>query len=59
MMDKGSFERRRLLQFIALGSLAAPAVALAACESDSGNYQPPPRFHHEGNDGGDKAGGRR
>jgi len=62
MMDDRIFERRRLLQLFALGSLALPAAALAGCAGG----QPPrrrgdrPRSHitgHGGNNGKSGGGG--
>ncbi len=35
-MDKGIVDRRRLLQWIALGSVAVPAIALAGCAQGGG-----------------------
>lgn len=56
-MDKEILERRRLLQWIALGALAVPAVALAGCASGGGSR--PPNFRTGGgNRGGEKGGGR-
>jgi hypothetical protein len=55
-MDKGIVDRRRLLHWLALGSLAAPAVALAGCASGGGTR--PPNFRTGGgNRGGEKGGG--
>lgn len=55
-MDRGILDRRRLLQWIALGSLAATAVALARCAS--GGARPPRNRSGGGNRGGEKGGGR-
>jgi hypothetical protein len=55
-MDNGIVDRRRLLQWFALGSLAVPAVALAGCTSGGGTR--PPNFRTGGgNRGGEKGGG--
>lgn len=54
-MDNGIVDRRRLMQWIALGSLAAPAVALAGCAS--GGARPPRNRSGGGNRGGEKGGG--
>jgi hypothetical protein len=61
MMDNQILERRRLLQMITLGSIAAPAVALAGCASDPGSDTPQRRLFRQGggNRGGEKGGGRR
>jgi hypothetical protein len=60
-MDKPIFERRRLLQMVSLGSLAFPAIALAACSDNPDAYRRERRWwmHDGGGDHGDKAGGRR
>jgi hypothetical protein len=55
-MDKGIVDRRRLLQWIALGSLAVPAAALAGCASGGGT-RPPDFRTGGGNRGGEKGGG--
>jgi hypothetical protein len=55
-MDKGIVDRRRLLNWLALGSLAVPAMTLAACASGGGTR--PPNFRTGGgNRGGEKSGG--
>ena len=54
-MDKGIVNRRRLLQWIALGSVAVPAIALAGCTQGGGGR--PPRRTGGGNRGGEKNGG--
>lgn len=55
-MDHGMVDRRRLMQWIALGSLAATAVALAGCANNGA--QPPRTRSGGGNRGGEKGGGR-
>jgi hypothetical protein len=55
-MDKGIVDRRRLLQWIALGSVAVPAIALAGCVQ-GGVARPPRRMSGGGNRGGEKGGG--
>jgi hypothetical protein len=55
MMDQPIFERRRLLQLFALGSVTLPAALLAGCET-SGTSRPP-RFYNGGSNGGEKSGG--
>jgi len=55
-MDKGIVARRRLLQWIALGSVAAPAIALAGCVQGSGG-RPPRRMSGGGSNAGEKGGG--
>jgi hypothetical protein len=55
-MDQEIVERRRLLRWIALGSLAVPAVALAGCAS--GGARQPNFRTGGGNRGGEKGGGR-
>ena len=56
-MDNGIVDRRRLLQWIALGSLSVPAGTLAGCVSGGGTR--PPNFRTGGgNRGGEKGGGR-
>ena len=57
MMDKVISERRRLLRFLALGSLAVPAIALAGCASGSGRRQRPPQFGGGNNDKPNNGGG--
>jgi hypothetical protein len=52
-MDKRIVDRRRLLQWIALGSVAAPALALAGCVQGGGG-RPPRRMSGGGNRGGEK-----
>jgi hypothetical protein len=64
MMDNHILERRRLLQLFMLGSLAAPAVALAGCATGSGRRTRPPQFgggssDKHGNNGGPGAQGSR
>jgi hypothetical protein len=64
MMDNRILERRRLLQLLALGSLAVPAVALAGCAAGSGRRTRPPQFgggnsDKNGNNGGPGAAGSR
>jgi hypothetical protein len=56
-MDQPSVERRRLLQFFALGSIAVPAAALAGCAQGSGSPMTRPRRRGGGNNGGEKSGG--
>jgi hypothetical protein len=56
MMDSRIFERRRLLQLFALGSLALPVAALAGCTRGSGPAHPP-RFYGGGSNAGEKSGG--
>ena len=56
-MDSRIFERRRLLQLLALGSLALPAAALAGCAQGSGRPSHPPRFYGGGSNSGEKSGG--
>jgi hypothetical protein len=56
MMDKSIFDRRRVLQLFALGSLAVPAVALVGCAQGSG-ATPPRRFQGGGNRGSERSGG--
>jgi hypothetical protein len=56
MMDKSIFDRRRVLQLFALGSLTLPAAALVGCAQGSG-ATPPRRFRGGGNSGGEKSGG--
>jgi hypothetical protein len=60
-MDNQILERRRLLQMITLGSLAAPAVALAGCAGDPGSGPPQRRLFRKGggNRGGEHSGGKR
>jgi hypothetical protein len=53
-MDNGIVDRRRLLQWFALGSLAVPAIALAGCAQ--GVTARPPRRGGGGNRGGEKGG---
>jgi hypothetical protein len=55
-MDNGIVGRRRLLQWIALGSLAVPAIALAGCASGGGTR--PPNFRTGGGNRGGEKGGR-
>ena len=55
-MDNGIVDRRRLLQWIALGSLSVPAIALAGCASGGGTRSPDFRTGG-GNRGGEKGGG--
>ena len=55
-MGRDTFERRRLLQLLALGSLALPVVALAGCAQGSGPSHSP-RFYGGGGDAGEKSGG--
>ena len=57
MMDKVISERRRLLRFLALGSIAVPAIALAGCASGSGRRQRPPQFGGGNNDKPGNGGG--
>jgi hypothetical protein len=55
-MDKGIVDRRRLLNWLALGSLAVPAMTLAACAGGGGTR--PHNFRTGGgNRGGEKGGG--
>ena len=54
-MDKDILERRRLLRLVVLGSLAAPAIALAGCAT-AGGHTRPPRFGG-GNSGGKSGNG--
>ncbi len=54
-MDNRALERRRLLQLVVLGSLAAPAIALAGCATGGGRTRPP-RFGG-GNSGGKSGNG--
>lgn len=56
-MNQQIVDRRRLLQFFALGSIAVPAAALAGCASDGGRPGRPPRRYGGGNHGGEKSGG--
>jgi hypothetical protein len=44
MMDAPLLERRRLLRFLALGSVAVPAMAVAGCASGGGRRARPPQF---------------
>ena len=55
-MDKRIVDRRRLLQWIALGSVAAPAIALAGCVQGGGG-RPPRRMSGGGNKGGERGDG--
>ena len=55
-MSQQIVERRRLLQFFALGSIAVPAAALAGC-AQSGSPARPRRRSGGGNSGGEKSGG--
>jgi len=55
-MDKGIVDRRRLLQWIALGSVAVPAIALAGC-TQGGGRPPRRRMSGGGSNGGEKGGG--
>ena len=41
MMENRILERRRLLQLVALGSLAMPALAVAGCATGGRRAQPP------------------
>lgn len=57
-MNKQIVERRRLLQFLMLGSMAVPAVALAGCAEGSGVPTTRPRRRGGGgNQGSEKSGG--
>ncbi len=56
-MNKQIVERRRLLQFLMLGSLAVPAIALAGCAQGSGVPMTRRRRGGGGNQGGEKSGG--
>jgi len=56
-MDQPKFERRNLLQFLALGSLALPAAALAGCAQGSAPTRPPRRMYGGGSNAGEKSGG--
>ena len=57
-MDQQFVERRRLLQFLALGSIAVPAVTLAGCAQGSGVPMTRPRRRGSGgNNGSEKSGG--
>ena len=53
-MHNGIVDRRRLLQWLALGSLAVPTAALAGCAQ--GRAGRPPRRGGGGNRGGEKGG---
>jgi hypothetical protein len=55
-MDQKFVERRRLLQWFALGSLAAPVAALAGCAARGGT-RPPDFRTGGGNRGGEKSKG--
>lgn len=58
-MDQKIRERRRLLQFLMLGSMALPAVALAGCAQKPGTRPTKPRrYGGGGSQGGEKSGGR-
>jgi len=41
MMENGILNRRRLLQLVALGSLAVPVMALVGCSTGGGRTRPP------------------
>ncbi len=58
-MNEQTVERRRLLQFLMLGSVAVPALALAGCAAKGGGQSRPPRRYGGGggNRGGEKSGG--
>ena len=56
-MDHGIVDRRRLLQWIALGSLSLPAVTLAGCASAGGSARPPNFRTGGGNRGGERGNG--
>jgi len=61
-MEPRILERRRVLRLVALGSLAAPAIALAGCGSRRRTR--PPQFgggnsDKNGNNGGPGAAGSR
>ena len=56
MMDKDILERRRLLQLLALGSVAVPTMAVAGCATGAGKGQRPPQFGG-GNSGGKSGNG--
>ncbi len=50
-MDAPILERRRLLRFLALGSLAVPAMIVTGCASESsGRRTRPPQFGGGNND---------
>ncbi len=53
-MENRILERRRLLQFLALSSVAVPALAIAGCATGGGRRQRPPQFGGSG--GGEKSG---
>ena len=55
-MDQQFVERRRLLQFLALGSIAVPAATLAGCAQGSGVPMTRPRRRGSGGAG---AGGKK
>ena len=55
-MDNGIVDRRRLLHWFALGSLAVPVAVLAGCVS-GGSTRPPNFRTGGGNRGGEKGGG--
>ena len=54
-METRILERRRVLRLVALGSLAAPAIALAGCATGGGRTRPP--MFGGGNSGGKSGNG--
>ncbi|HEY1385855.1 MAG TPA: hypothetical protein VGF43_19675 [Dongiaceae bacterium] len=54
-MDQRIFERRRLLQFFAFGSVTLPAAILAGCETSSAGSRPP-RYLQGGGSSSGKSG---
>ena len=58
-MDATILERRRLLRFLALGSVAVPAIVLTGCASGSGSVRRtrPPHFGGGNNDKPNNGGG--
>jgi hypothetical protein len=49
-MENRILARRRLLRFLALGSIAMPAIAIAGCATEGGRRQRPPYFGGGNND---------
>lgn len=57
-MDAPILERRRLLRFLALGSVAVPAMIVAGCANGSGGRRTrPPQFGGGNNDKPGNGGG--
>jgi len=57
MMDATILERRRLLRFLALGSVAVPAMVIAGCAGSGGRRTRPPQFGGGNNDKPNNGGG--